>query len=190
MKPKLCKQLVLSRETKVYSRSAKQAGLKIFGTFSEAQAASLKRELSFQQWQGVKRLLTDVSGRDVVGSERKLRQFLHYNCNFEYETGSFESAKCNSVTFLRITDLHEVVKHSTNSLYEVNKLRQIDNVPKSTLSILTCADKGSTQTKLVTTILNSERMHSIGRAKLLAIYEEEKDTRECVEKASIKSSIF
>ena len=83
---------IIRRGKSLYSRSAEQAGLKIFGTFSEAQAASLQRELSFQQWRAVKRLLTDVSGRDVVGSERRLRQFLHDNCNFEYETGSFESA--------------------------------------------------------------------------------------------------
>ena len=174
----------IKRNKKLYSNSAEKAGLKIFGTFSESQAASLKRELSFQQWRAVKRLLVDVSGRDVVGSEKKLRQFLQQNCNFEYETGSFESNQGKCVTFLRIKDLASVVNQTAKSLNDVDELRNIDNVPRDTLSLLTCADKGSTQTKLVATILNSERQHSINRAKLLAIFEGEKDTRECVEKLS------
>ena len=131
----------IKRNKKLYSNSAEKAGLKIFGTFSESQAASLKRELSFQQWRAVKRLLVDVSGRDVVGSEKKLRQFLQQNCNFEHETGSFESNQGKCVTFLRIKDLASVVNQTAKSLNDVDELRNIDNVPRDTLSLLTCADK-------------------------------------------------
>ena len=133
--------------------------------------------------------MVDVSGRDVVGSEKKLRTFLQKNCNFEYETGSFESAKGNNVTFLRVTSLEKVISQTTNSLNDVNELRYIDNLPLNTLSLLTCADRGSTQTKLVATFLSSEKQHSINRAKLLAIFEGEKDTRECVEKLSIRGNM-
>ena len=56
------------------------------------------------------------------------------------------------------------MNQTAKSLNDVDELRNIDNVPRDTLSLLTCADKGSTQTKLVATILNSERQHSINRA--------------------------
>ena len=37
------------------------------------------------------------------------------------------------------------MNQTANSLNDVDELRNVDNVPRDTLSVLTCADKSSTQ---------------------------------------------
>ena len=53
---------LMHRDKETYSASAEKANLKIMAKFTSEQAASLKRESSFEQWQVVERLLTDVAG--------------------------------------------------------------------------------------------------------------------------------
>ena len=175
----------MKRYKTTYSESAEKAGLKILAKFTPEQSASLKRELSFEQWRSVKRLLTDVAGRHIVGSENTLCNFLKETCQHEYETGTFLSEKGNKVTFVMVTDLKSVVLDTIFSLNRVNELRDIGNTDVHTVQLLFCADKGSSQTKLLFIVLNSKLQHSLNRAKLLAIFEGEKDTRECVEMVSI-----
>ena len=57
---------LMRRDKEVHTASAEKANLKIIAKFTPEQAASLKRELSFEQWRVVERLLTDVAGRDIV----------------------------------------------------------------------------------------------------------------------------
>ena len=86
--------------------------MKIFGKFTVEQAATLKKELSYEQWRTIKRLLRDVAARDVVGSEQNLKQFLKHDCYYEYEAGSFTNEAGNEVTFVRVMNLTEVVKQT------------------------------------------------------------------------------
>ena len=153
-------------------------------------AASLKRELSFEQWRVFKRLLTDVAGRDIVGSENNLLSYLNENNNHEYEAGSFTSQLGNKVTLVRITDLKTVVQNTISSLSRVGEIQHVGNKPPETLQLFYCADKGLSQTKLLFSVLNSKLKHSINRAKLLTIFDGEKDTRECVEKVSYFTVVF
>ena len=175
---------LMRRDKETYSASAKKANLKIMAKFTSEQAASLKRELSFEQWRVVKRLLTDVAGLDIVGSENSLRSYLNENTNHEYEAGSFTSQLGNKVTFVRITDLKAVVQDTISALDEVGEMENVGNTAPDTLQLLYCADKGSSQTKLLFTVLNSKLKHSINRTKLLAIFDGAKDTSEHVETVS------
>ena len=102
--PKSCKlsALRMRRDKALYTASAEKAGLKMIAKFTPGQAAFRKRELSFEQWRVVKRLLTDLltdaAGRDVVGSENSLREYLNENTHFQYEAGTFKSQLGNKVT--------------------------------------------------------------------------------------------
>ena len=170
----------IRRDKDNFPEYAKCAGLKIFGTFTVEQAASLKKELSFEQWCTVKRLLKDVSGRDVVGSEQNLRRFLEKECYHEFEAGSFESETGKEVTFVRTLNFAGVTKHMIERLQQASELTAKQNISNEELLLLLCGDKGSAGTKLVMTVLQSKHQHSIRRAKLLAIFSVEKDTAECV----------
>ena len=132
--------------------------------------------------------MTGVAGRDIVGSENNLRNFLKENNHHEYETGSFTSKLGNKVTFVRITNLLAVVKDTVATLNEAGEMRNVGSTTSNTLQLLYCADKGSSQTKLLFTALNSKLKHSINRAKLLANFDGEKDTRECVEMVCVNNT--
>ena len=119
---------------------AEKAGFHLFKKFTLEKAASLKRELSFEQWRTVKRLLKDVTGRDVIGSEQKLRNYIEDKCYYQFEAGSFVSSNSRTVTFVRIVDLQEVIKHSLKNLGDAGDLTNIENIPLGTLSILLCTD--------------------------------------------------
>ena len=179
---------LMRRDKSLYTASAERANLKILAKFTAEQAASLKRELSFEQWRVIKRLLTDGAGRDIVGSENNLRNFLKENNHHEYEAGSFTSKLSNKVTFVRITNLSAVVKDTVATLNEAGEMRNVGSTTYNTLQLLYCADKGSWQTKLLFTALHSKLKHSINRAKLLAIFDCEKDTRECVEMVCVNNT--
>ena len=123
-----------------------------------------------------------------MGSENSLRSYLNENTNHEYEAGSFTSQLGNKVTFVQITDLKAAVQDTISALDEVGEMENVGNTTPDTLQLLYCADKGSSQTKLLCTVLNSKLKHSINRAKLLAIFDGEKDTQECVETVSQSDS--
>ena len=91
---------LMRRDKALYTAPTEKVNLKILATFTPKQAASLKRELSFEQWRVIKRLLIDVAGRDVIGSENDLHNFLKENSRHDYEAGSFTSKLGNKVTFV------------------------------------------------------------------------------------------
>ena len=101
---------LVRRNKENVSQSAASAGIKLMQTFSLEQAAASKREVPFAVWRVIKRLLNDVNGHDVFGSEKKLRKYLYEKCNLKYETGTFHSLSGKMVTFVRITDAAEVLQ--------------------------------------------------------------------------------
>ena len=90
-----------------------------------------------------------------MGSENSLRSYLNENTNHEYEAGSFTSQLGNKVTFDRITDLEAVVQDTIFALNEVGEMENVGSTTPDTLQLLYCTDKGSSQTKLLFTVLNS-----------------------------------
>lgn len=149
---------LINRDKDSYESCAKKAGLKIFGSFTIDQASALKKEMPFETWRLVKRVLTEVAGRDVMGSEKKLREHLEESY-FEYDCGTFETIEndiSKTVTFVRCTSLRQVLIKTMSQLRESNELMEYECIPKDTLKLLLCGDKGSKQTKLMMTILNSK----------------------------------
>ena len=115
-----------------------------------------------------------------MGSEQNLRRFLEKECYHEFEAGSFKSETGKEVTFVRTLNFADVTKHMTEGMQQTNKLTAKQSIPNEELSLFFCGDKGSAETKLVMTVLQSKHQHSIKCAKLLPIFSGEKDTTECV----------
>lgn len=58
------------------------------------------------------------------------------------------------------------------------------NIAVDTLAILVCGDKGGSTTKMAVQFLNSSTPQSVKHARLIGMYEGEKDNRECIENVS------
>ena len=101
---------------------------------------------------------------------------------FEYDCGNFESSTGKKVSFVRVADVSDVVKKSVNQLNVSGLLVEKSNIPKNLLWVLLTGDKGGKSTKLLLQFLNCKEQHSIHTARLLAIYEGDKDNYECIQK--------
>ena len=104
---------------------------------------------------------------------------------FEYECGTFKRTSNNSeeektISFLRATNVSEVVKQTVKELSNNGHLQHQSNVPDNVLWVLLTGDKGSRSTKLLLQVLNTREQHSIQAARLLAIFEGDKDNYECL----------
>ena len=60
------------------------------------------------------------------------------------------------------------------------------NIANDTLVALVGGDKGDTMTKLIIQIINSILGHSVMAARILGIFDGERDNRECIEKVKLK----
>ena len=86
------------------------------------------------------------------------------------------------VSFLRVSNVSDVVQKSVTQLNESGMLVEKSNIPKNVLWVLLTGDKGGKSTKLLLQFLNCKEQHSVHTARLLAIYEGDKDNYECIEK--------
>lgn len=101
---------------------------------------------------------------------------------FEYECGNFASSTGKQVSFVRVTNVSDVVKKSVNQLNESGFFVEKSNIPKNLLWVLLTGDKGGKSTKLLLQFLNCKEQHSIHTARLLAIFEGDKDNYQCIQK--------
>lgn len=121
------------------------------------------------------------TGYDIFGPEKEIREHLK-SMEFEYECGNFESSNGKKVSFVRVANVSDVVKKSVSQLSESGYLAEKCNIPKNLLWVLLTGDKGGKSTKLLLQFLNCKEQHSIHTARLLAIYEGDKDNYECMQK--------
>jgi len=105
---------------------------------------------------------------------------------FEYECGNFASSTGKQVSFVRVTNLSDVVKKSVNQLNESGFFVEKSNIPKNLLWVLLMGDKGRKSTKLLLQFLNCKEQHSIHTARLLAIFEGDKDNHQCIQKVLVR----
>ena len=94
----------------------------------------------------------------------------------------FESSTGKDVSFVRVADVYDVVKKSINGLNESGFFVEKSNIPKNLLWVLLTGDKGGKSTKLLLQFLNCKEQHSIQTARLLAIFEGDKDNYQCIQK--------
>jgi len=101
---------------------------------------------------------------------------------FEYECGEFETSTDKKVSFIRVSNFTDVLVQSVKELKESGQLIHQSNIPDNVLWTLFTGDKGGKSTKLLLQILNCKEQHSVMSACLLAIFEGDKDSYECLEK--------
>ena len=78
--------------------------------------------------------------------------------------------------------MSDVVKKSVTQLNESGFFVEKSNIPRNLLWVLLTGDKGGKSTKLLLQFLNCKEQHSIHTARLLAIYEGDKDNYQCTQK--------
>lgn len=101
---------------------------------------------------------------------------------FEYECGNFESSTGKIVSFVRVANISDVVQTSVSQMNESGLFVEKSNIPENLLWVLLTGDKGGKSTKLLLQFLNCKEEHSVHTARLLAIYEGDKDNYECIQK--------
>ena len=121
------------------------------------------------------------TGYDIFGPEKEIREHLK-SMEFEYECGNFESSNGKKVSFVRVANVCDVGKKSVTQLSESDFLAEKSNIPKNLFWVLLTGDKGGKSTKLLLQFLNCKEQHSIHTARLLAIYEGDKDNYQCMQK--------
>ena len=123
-------------------------------------------------------------GYDIFGSEKKIRNHLK-SLEFQYECGNFESSSGKKVSFVRVTNMSDVIAKTVAQLNESGLLMKKRNIPENVLWALLSGDKGGKSTKLLLKFLNCKEQHSVRTARLLAIFEGHKDNYKC-----IKAQVF
>jgi len=74
----------------------------------------------------------------------------------------------------------DVLTKSVAQLNESSLLKKKSNIPENVLWVLLSGDKGGKSTKLLLQFLNCKEQHSVHTARLLAIFEGDKDNYECI----------
>ena len=141
--------------------------------FSPSEAAGLKARMSLETWRLVTRAVEDVT------------EVTYY----QFECGTFTTTEKEAreiVTFVRVTNVKEIVSKTIQQLTESIELASYQNIPQDCLSLLLCGDNGATQTKLMLLVFNSKMQNSVKRSKLIPIFEGAKDRPDCIETVSYK----
>ncbi|KAJ7391182.1 hypothetical protein OS493_019313 [Desmophyllum pertusum] len=171
----------IRRNKKQFLESAAQSGLKITSSFTLKQISELKAHMPMEMLRMIKRSFKDALGYDIFGPERDIRNHLK-SMEFAYECGNFESSTGKQVSFVRVANISDVITKSVTQLNESDHFVKKSNVPNNVLWVLLTGDKGGKSTKLMLQFLNCKEQHSVNTARLLAIFEGDKDNYECIEK--------
>ena len=173
---------VISRNKEVFLHSANKAGINIVTRFDLKNVAALKAELPWEQIRMLKRAFKDSFGFDVFGSEKELRKYIG-ELELPFESGTYTTREGKSVSFVRISNVEFVIKQLVEELIQVDALETPDNIDSNTLYLLLPGDKGGSSTKLLLQVLNTADVHTHSNryAKLIGIYEGDKENRECIE---------
>ena len=99
---------------------------------------------------------------------------------FKYECGSFESYSGKKVSFVRVTNISDVLTKSVAQLNISGLLKKKRNIPENVFWALLSGDKGGKSTKLPLQFLNCKEQHSVHTARLLEMFEGDKDNYECI----------
>ena len=173
---------LIRRNTETFLQSAKQAGLKVITKFKIEDVVSLKAEMPMEHVRFLKRAFKENFGFDVFGSEKQIREKMS-KYELPFESGTYQTVGDNpkTVNFVRITQVDDVMNMVIKELDEAKLLENLPGLPNNELYVLLTGDKGGSSTKVMLQILNTKSGQSVRSAKLIGIYEGEKDNRECVE---------
>ena len=170
---------MIKRNSAHFISSARAAGINIQGSFSVEDMASIKSHLPFETVRMLKGALDKVFGVDTFGPENDLRKYLSSK-EFEFENGEYVTESLDTVHFVRVKSVKNVVIKTVQDLATENLLVHLSNNRKRTLWLLICGDEGGASTKLIFQIVNSSVCHSVKHARFLGLYSG-KDNREYTE---------
>ena len=86
------------------------------------------------------------------------------------------------MSFVRVADVSDVMTKTVAQMNESGLLVKKNNIPENVLWVVLSGDKGGKSTKLLLEFLNCREQHSVNTARLLAIFEGDKDNYECIQK--------
>ena len=173
---------LINRRKGMFLEAAKEASIKLVTKFDIKDLASLKAEMPMEQIRMLKRAFKDSFGFDVLGSEKELRDYFgKLSMPFEGRVYTTSGDDPKEVHFVRVVNIGRVVTQMLDGLTSSNLLCPIPNVKDCELYLLLTGDKDGSTTKLMLQTLNSDRNHSVRAAKLIGIYEGEKENRERIE---------
>ena len=163
-------------------QSAKQAGLKVLTKFKIEDVVSLKAEMPMEHVRFLKQAFEENFGFDLFRSEKQIRKKMS-EYQLPFESGTYQTAGDNpkTVNFVRITQVDDVMNMVIKELDEAKLLENLPGLPNNELYVLLTGDKGGSSTKVMLQILNTKSGHSVRSAKLIGLYEGEKDNRERIE---------
>ena len=94
-----------------------------------------------------------------------------------FESGTYQTAGDNpkTVNFVRITQADDVMNMVIKGLDEAKLLENLPRLPNDEVYVLLTGDKGGSSTKVMLQILNNKSGQSVNSAKLIGIYEGEKE---------------
>ena len=176
----------IKRNISSYVQAGDEAGLKVVSEFRRETILALKAVMTLKMWRMLKRTFKTEIGRDTFGSEGRLKNEIR-DMEFTYECGTATSPCGDTINFVRVKDVLEVIKRMVTQLQETNRLVCLSNLPPETLWLHVSGDKGGKSTKLILQVINSKDRHSIQYTKLLGLFEG-KDSRYNIEQ--VFSPIF
>ena len=90
---------------------------------------------------------------------------------FQYKCRTFTLSTGDTVHFVRVQDVIEVVTQLINELRKAGHMQYLDNLPKDSLGLHVAADKGRNSTKLILRVINQDNCHSIENAELIGYFD-------------------
>ena len=173
---------LINHNKEMFVESAKEAGIKLVSKFDIKDVAALKAELPWEQIHMLKRAFNETFGFDVFGSENMLQEYVG-KLEMPFESGTFATQGGKTINFVGVVNVKEIIEQMVEELTESNSLKSSENKNENTFYISLLGDKGGTSTKLLLQVLNTNDslVHSHCSAKMTAIYEGDKESRESIE---------
>ena len=111
----------ITRDMVGYAAAAEEAGLKIVTKFKNDTVLSLRSVMTLRMWRVLKRVFSSEVGWDVFGSVDDMKKELK-QMEFQYECGTFTPSTGDTVHFVRVQDVREVIVQLVSLLTSCGKL--------------------------------------------------------------------
>lgn len=168
----------MKRDRDGYAKALQAAKFIVHAKFSRKTVLAMKALMPMTLFKKVKRLFLDEVGFNNMGTEKELYSEMK-RLQYEYEGATFigDSQGNPKVSVVRVADIREVIKQTTEELIRGGLFEPLSNVAKDELWLHVSGDKGGKSTKLILQVLNAKNRQSVISARLLAMFEGDKDSR-------------
>lgn len=168
----------MKRDRTGYCKALKLAKFTVHARFSRKTVLTMKSLMPMTLFKKVKRLFVDEMGFNNMGTEKELYGEMK-TLQFEYDGATFigDSPGNPKVSVIRVADVREVIRETCNELITSGLFEPLTNADEDMLWLHVSGDKGGKSTKLVLQVLNAKNRQSVTSARLLGMFEGDKDSR-------------